>query len=302
MSRLYDRIMRSNIDSEFKNILQGAEVIFASNVAEYVFSLVQERGHGFGINDLVNVRPPFTKTFIEWSDTLKPLHMNRYVSHSEGYLLDVLPADWNNNRASDLLTEEPYAIVTALNIFETNGVITPPQVFQMFGVTEMGEMVESRSGGLHANYMPNSYLKNDIEKRKYGDDTEYLLNDFLSGVFVALATINFMHCKNVEQIEETPPPKLSAKHEKKYGVPLVKYKVLKVNSMRREYADDDRESQPGIPKSLHICRGHFKDYRNGGGLFGKLEGIYWWDQYVRGDAKRGIVIKDYDVQAPKDED
>ena len=48
---------------------------------------------------------------------------------------------------------------------------------------------------------------------------------------------------------------------------------------------------------LHICRGHFKDYRESG-LFGKVKGIFWWDQYVRGDLENGAVVKDYNVKAP----
>ena len=33
----------------------------------------------------------------------------------------------------------------------------------------------------------------------------------------------------------------------------------------------------GLKRALHICRGHFKDYREGRGLFAKTHGIWWWD-------------------------
>jgi hypothetical protein len=33
----------------------------------------------------------------------------------------------------------------------------------------------------------------------------------------------------------------------------------------------------GLPRALHIMRGHFKDYREGRGLFGKVHGMWWWD-------------------------
>jgi hypothetical protein len=29
-----------------------------------------------------------------------------------------------------------------------------------------------------------------------------------------------------------------------------------------------------------IVRGHFKDYSNGAGLFGRYKGMFWWDQRV----------------------
>jgi len=48
------------------------------------------------------------------------------------------------------------------------------------------------------------------------------------------------------------------------------------------------ETGVSIQKALHICRGHFKDYRKSG-LFGKIAGIFWWDQHARGSADCGIV-------------
>ena len=54
----------------------------------------------------------------------------------------------------------------------------------------------------------------------------------------------------------------------------------------------------GLKQALHICRGHFKDYRDGRGLFGKHKGLYWWEQNVRGSIEQGVHIKDYRVRTP----
>jgi hypothetical protein len=51
----------------------------------------------------------------------------------------------------------------------------------------------------------------------------------------------------------------------------------------------------GLKKALHIVRGHFKDYTKGSGLFGKYQGIYWWDAHVAGDLKLGTLAKTYKV-------
>jgi len=53
---------------------------------------------------------------------------------------------------------------------------------------------------------------------------------------------------------------------------------------------------------LHICRGHFKDYRLSVGGLGKhhLKGMWWWAPQVRGTAERGRVEKDYDVEVAND--
>ena len=50
-------------------------------------------------------------------------------------------------------------------------------------------------------------------------------------------------------------------------------------------------------RRLHLARGHFKDFRNGPGLFGKYKGIYWWDQQMRGSGDLGEVKKGYNVHA-----
>jgi hypothetical protein len=53
-----------------------------------------------------------------------------------------------------------------------------------------------------------------------------------------------------------------------------------------------------LKHALHICRGHFKDYREGSGLFDKFRGMYWWDMHTRGSSKLGEIRKDYDVKPP----
>ena len=47
---------------------------------------------------------------------------------------------------------------------------------------------------------------------------------------------------------------------------------------------------------MHICRGHFKDFREGTGLFGKLKGMYWWNQQLRGAPEFGVCDKDYQIE------
>ena len=55
------------------------------------------------------------------------------------------------------------------------------------------------------------------------------------------------------------------------------------------------EDATGIKKALHICRGHFVTYTPKHPLFGKYVGTFWKPDHVRGNAKNGIVLKDYKV-------
>lgn len=111
-------------------------------------------------------------------------------------------------------------------------------------------------------------------------------------VFAAYLTLSFFHCKNVSVSHETPPTKLSKAHIRRHGVPLLRYHRLDIHPMQQVLRSEGRSGDHGLAKALHICRGHFKDYRQNG-LFGRNFGIYWWDMHLRGKAEQGIVMKDY---------
>jgi hypothetical protein len=112
----------------------------------------------------------------------------------------------------------------------------------------------------------------------------------------ALFAISLMHCKNVTACEIAPPEKLSAKHQRKTGRPLVKYYVLDIEPMRRILDRDGEAQTKGLRHALHICRGHFKSYTEDSPLFGRHTGTYWWAAQARGSAGEGVIEKDYRIR------
>lgn len=82
------------------------------------------------------------------------------------------------------------------------------------------------------------------------------------------------------------------------GTPLLDYRVLNIEPMKRVLRSEGGLEEAGPRVALHICRGHFKDYRDGPGLFGKHKSVYWWEGSVRGSLVRGKVEKDYQVNPP----
>jgi hypothetical protein len=112
---------------------------------------------------------------------------------------------------------------------------------------------------------------------------------------LALFTFALLGCKNVSTQVVEPPEKLVRKHAKR-GRQMFRFHVLEIESMTGRGGGAARGAAGGAAV-LHICRGHFKDYREKG-LFGRNKGIYWWDQQMRGSLKNGAVAKDYDVKAP----
>lgn len=115
-----------------------------------------------------------------------------------------------------------------------------------------------------------------------------------------LLALSFMNCKNTK-IKEVDPnlklkPSVRRHMEKKQRPPIKKYYVLDIEPMKKVLKNEGLIEKNGLRKALHICRGHFKDYRNGNGLFGKFKGLYWWDSNIRGDSEYGEVVKDYNVK------
>jgi hypothetical protein len=153
-----------------------------------------------------------------------------------------------------------------------------------YGVLEDGQMAEREPGWelCHIN----------VWSEKLGAGAMELLKPFL------LAT-SFLHCKNVSLIENSPPEKINYNHRIEYGRDLIKYKTLQIEPLKKILHHEGGVSRHGLAKALHICRGHFKDYREHG-LFGKYQGMFWWENYIRGSRERGIVIKDYQINAPKE--
>jgi hypothetical protein len=122
--------------------------------------------------------------------------------------------------------------------------------------------------------------------------------DAVTGVLYpfVLAT-SILHCKNVTARRVTVPPKL-ARAQAKRGRPRYTYSVLEIEPLKKVLrAEGGMGAGNTFAQALHICRGHFKDYRDGKGLFGRHKGMYWWEQAIRGDPSVGVHDKDYTVRA-----
>jgi hypothetical protein len=105
-----------------------------------------------------------------------------------------------------------------------------------------------------------------------------------------------MHCRNVKLAAGPPPPaKLEKARLRRGHKPSIRYHVLEIEPLRaRGRQADGLTVRGGEPlNALHLCRGHFKDYGEGNGLFGRYHGKWWWPGQARGSFKKGIVAKDY---------
>jgi len=116
---------------------------------------------------------------------------------------------------------------------------------------------------------------------------------------VPLLTLSFLHCKNVTLETTSYSEKQQKARIKKNQHPLVRYHVLNIHPMQKILREEGGTARHSLVKALHICRGHFKDFSRGSGLFGKYKGTYWWESYLRGSKTEGSVLKDYNVFAQR---
>lgn len=83
-------------------------------------------------------------------------------------------------------------------------------------------------------------------------------------------------------VDNHTPPKLAKKYREKHGFDPSSYKTLIIEPLKQILRREGKSDTVGVAKAMHICRGHFKDYRQGKGLFGKYHQLVWHDSLVRG--------------------
>lgn len=114
---------------------------------------------------------------------------------------------------------------------------------------------------------------------------------------IAVATLQFMNCKNVEVMTHVPTRQQRRAAERDQTQVPVTYKTIVIHPIgkRKVYlTKNQHDIQHGV--SLHIVRGHFKNYNQGRGLGrSHRHGIWWWSPQVRGSEERGRVVKDYEM-------
>jgi len=107
--------------------------------------------------------------------------------------------------------------------------------------------------------------------------------------------LKLISCKNIGAEDHAPPLKLNKSRKKKGKVPIFSYKTLVIKPTG---AKQQAQAAQGLWNNrIHLCRGHFKEFTKEKPLFGKITGRFWWQPSVRGRNKKGVVVKDYKMEA-----
>ena len=135
------------------------------------------------------------------------------------------------------------------------------------------------------------------ENDEYEPDTKFYDSNLRTCLSCAHIGLMLLSCKNIITVTIPGKERLNKKRAKKGKFPITEYKILKIKPTeeKKVYIKEyDEKSYQGLQR-VHLCRGHFKEYTNENPLFGKHVGRFWWQPMVRGDKKRGVLNKDYDV-------
>ena len=265
--------------------LENIPVITADDVALYLYGL----GEGLHMSDLVaSMAPPFDEFFVEfqripssgWNGNAWGIHFSVISDPQE--IAEIHPPD------------HPRWVLEAKTYLERRkGKPFGPVATHVVGLAEDGTWFRQQDGELFSGggLIRMSADPPEEVNKDWGDNIARL-------IFPALMTISFMHCKNVTLDTITPPEKLSRRHLKVNGRPLVSYSELRIDPIRKVLEAQRLGVGGSLRKALHLCRGHFKTFSADAPLLGRAAGTYWWGPQIRGAQSAGVTVKDYRVQAP----
>jgi hypothetical protein len=306
MKMLYEELIKHpGVKEPLLGILRDAIVIKADNVADYFFS-GNDKDVWDITTDFPNIAPPFEKFYIEFGAP-------EYLSLPNGKT-EIIPSEFRDMRFGLLFvvqdaqkSDHPGAIksiekglrwlVEVILFLESDGELMfygnryPYMMSWQMGIGADGSIWKNEKIGpfYWLNIPKETYASMNKEGKRIFDIRGRNFNQEL--LSIALLTISFMHCKNVQLIAGGPGT-IKGKRNR-YG-PKIKYYTLEIEPMKTVLKTEGNSETIGLKRSLHICRGHFKDYREHG-LFGKFKEVYWWDSQVRGNISQGVVNKDYYV-------
>ena len=277
--------------------MQNAIPIIADNVLPHYFE-AEDRG----LDHMPSLMPPFKVTWVEARFSKRIRFGMLYMKGS-----DVLP---------EVCKSAHHVAVCLLFIQDqSDGHIYGPEIqidlpldergyFLPEESTRMGIMattdrrpfgLRSEESVLRFGTNPKGY---SVSMKDWSDNPENREPGY-EAIKALLFSVGMMNCSNVGTVEVVPPPKLSKKREKRYGQPLVRYRVIQVKphlSTRGAKHSDSEQEAVGEDQPLHIVRGHFKTFEEDRPLLGKHSGTFWWKSQVRGSKKAGEIHHEYVVE------
>ena len=250
---------------------EDVPVLLVDNVSDYMYR-GSDQEHWDLSRDFPNLAPPFP-TF--WCEHKMPtlIHSKEcgdsdlsYIRHGRVGVL-VHAADPKNVKGEDIPANTRWILWCELFVdYDQKGRgIEGPHGSMFMAIDGQGAIIE--------NPWMQSFADAGLEE---------VMRGYMAWLNPTLLSISFLHCKNVTLVKNEVPKPLAKKYRERHGIQPTRYQTLVIEPLKAILRTEGRSDQVGVQKALHICRGHFRDYREGAGLFGKYHGVFWTPQIVRG--------------------
>jgi hypothetical protein len=253
-----------------QSVLRGKPIFIVDDAVECLRETVTASGGGMASDTIPLGAIPFPVFWMEWA-------------MKADMTADLSPGEWMRVGAFCQHAVVPAVSAPRLMIYpffcgEVNGrIIVDP------GVEAFGASPRSDGGAW------------DVESYQF---CEPGIDDSVSpfSLLAVLFSLALLTTKNVVRTEAGLPRHVRRHSSTFAGTVGDKHYTLDIPGAS-SYKNSVNGADDAQRKRLHIVRGHFADYSEGGGLFGKLHGRYYIAPHVRGSAERGTVTKDYNVRA-----
>lgn len=238
-------------------------------------------------SDFPNVAPPFERLWIEWHFPTTFNSEGTVVNYPDAAGVDAacLMAYFPFDEAVHVVKSEDQSVKLWAK--------SPPSTAKWvcFASIYVRQHRDVQDAGSMYFWIDAAGKKLHSVVTKTKDNSDASVNAVQVLMHVPLLSVSFMHCKNVRLVSASsnrkkPKPNANKEH-------CIRFKTLEIDPMKRILATQGRSAETGIQHALHICRGHFRNYEEGKGLFGKYHGTYWVPSHEKGNPDLGAVVKDY---------
>jgi len=248
---------------------ESLPVLLIDNVAEYYFSSDQEFWDL--TKDFPNLAPPYPAF---WAEHRLP----RRIWSKEKGETDI--ASLTHGRVGIFTTALERHQWTAENVPENVKWVLWCEIF--IDYSEHGWAAQGPHGSMFIAIDAEGRIVSTPWMQSFGGPPD-IISGLMTWLHPVLLAISFLHCKNVTVVDNPVPPKLAKKFRARHnGMQPVAHKTLIIEPLKQILRHEGRSGQVGLARAMHICRGHFKDYREGRGLFGKYHQLVWQPMLVRG--------------------
>ena len=265
-------------------------VLLVDNVADYYYRGTDQEFWSFD-RDFPNLAPPFEQFWCEHK-------MPRVLESKERGRTEVSRLIGQNGRQGVLVT----ALDPAAQAVAGGGTI-PPECkwllwMDLFIDYDFGhhQRPDGPHGAIFALIDAEGRMLEAPWMQSYAELADKaLMKSLMTWLHPTLLSVCFLHCKNVKVEDQEVPKPLAKKYHQKTGQWPTKYRTLVIEPLKQILRHEGGSDRHGLARAMHICRGHFADYTEGRGLFGKYHGKYWIPATVRGTkgkaAPREIEVK-----------